>query len=132
MLAGREHSVKHIYFSHSWIIQIENGTFDAFDKLQVLSFHSNNLTTLDDGVLTEKLGSTLVSLDFGSNPIKYVSAATFKNLHKLEHLRFDSMPAIAPYFHSGIFPASLRNLKVLILYHNNISFFDDDIFANLT
>ena len=132
MLAGREHSIEHLSFSNSWVLQIENRTFDAFDKLQILDLYWNNLTLLDDGVLTEKLGSTLVSLNFGKNPINYLSADTFKNLNKLEHLRFDSMPAIAPYFRSGIFPDSLRNLKVLILYHNNISFFDDDIFANLT
>uniref|UniRef100_A0AC35GCB2 Uncharacterized protein n=1 Tax=Panagrolaimus sp. PS1159 TaxID=55785 RepID=A0AC35GCB2_9BILA len=131
ILPGREYSIQKLDFSKNKISMIENGTFDEFKKLEELILIGNQLTNINENILTESLGKTLIHLDLKENKLQEINAKTFVNMKKLEYLSLSMNPSLMPYLNKNVFSTSLANLKHLDLTWCNISTLEDDIFENL-
>uniref|UniRef100_A0A914PFY9 LRRCT domain-containing protein n=1 Tax=Panagrolaimus davidi TaxID=227884 RepID=A0A914PFY9_9BILA len=131
ILPGREYSVQSLDFQFNLISKIENAAFDEFRKLEKLNLSNNNLTKIDENILTESLGTTLLELNLNRNELQKINALTFVNLKKLEFLGLSDNAALMPFFNKNVFSKSLANLKKLDLSFCNISILEEDVFINL-
>lgn len=112
---------------------IENGTFDKFITLKRLILDSNKLTNMDEGILSEQVGSTLLKLDLRDNNLQTISLKNMRNLEKLELDRNNRLKFYNEIDGKNvtIFSKALSNLKTLTLTSCQISALEDDVFENL-
>uniref|UniRef100_A0A914PD44 Uncharacterized protein n=1 Tax=Panagrolaimus davidi TaxID=227884 RepID=A0A914PD44_9BILA len=126
-------NINYLTLDSNKITDIENGTFDKFNKLEHLSLGNNETKNLTDGVLTEKLGSTLKNLNLGGNSLNILQT-DFKYMTNLKSLYLDKSYNVEKVFASNStwkFPKSLSNLETLSLSGCNIASIPDNIFENL-
>uniref|UniRef100_A0AC35FHD2 Uncharacterized protein n=1 Tax=Panagrolaimus sp. PS1159 TaxID=55785 RepID=A0AC35FHD2_9BILA len=125
-------NIKYLSLDSNKITDIENRTFDRFNKLEHLSLNNNEIKNLTDGVLTEKLGSTLKTLDLSGYSLNTLQIE-FKYMTNLKTLYLDNS-YVGKIFASNLawkFPKSLSNLKTLSLTRCNITSIPNNVFENL-
>uniref|UniRef100_A0A914QZW9 Uncharacterized protein n=1 Tax=Panagrolaimus davidi TaxID=227884 RepID=A0A914QZW9_9BILA len=125
-------NIKHLYLPENKITDIENGTFDKFDKLEILSLSQNPVKSLSGDVLTQKLGSTLKELYLDFSTIS-LSSINFEYMTNLKKLQISHNSKIGEDFAISLFkfPKSLSNLTHLDLSACNIKNISENVFDNL-
>uniref|UniRef100_A0A914XYX1 LRRCT domain-containing protein n=1 Tax=Panagrolaimus superbus TaxID=310955 RepID=A0A914XYX1_9BILA len=127
---GNENSIKKLSFYDAKIIQIDIQAFDKFISLNYLTLAKNLLKHIDENVLTQQLGSTLLTLDLAFNNLTFHDLSMFKYMVNLEELNLHGNIQRNGKIESK-FPESLSNLKKLKLGECGLTDLDEHVFDNL-
>uniref|UniRef100_A0AC34F0G9 LRRCT domain-containing protein n=1 Tax=Panagrolaimus sp. ES5 TaxID=591445 RepID=A0AC34F0G9_9BILA len=127
ILPDNEDTVEELYFNSASVQYIEAGAFDKFIALKKLVLMNNQLTYIDEKVLTPQLGSTLSSLILSGNNFTALNPMVFKNMIKLESFFIQSNPNLKEF--TDIFPEMM--LQVIDLSFCGIKFLQENVFKNL-
>ncbi|KAF8763701.1 slit homolog 3 protein-like [Argiope bruennichi] len=127
----RHHDLKNfqaaeqINLSENKISLIEKDAFKNLKKLEVLELSSNSLPVLQDYAFKHLFH--LKNLSVSNNKIHSIEFNTFYDLHNLLHLDLsrNNLSSVDNWF------ASLKNLQILLLSHNQIASIANSSFSSL-
>uniref|UniRef100_A0AC35G762 Uncharacterized protein n=1 Tax=Panagrolaimus sp. PS1159 TaxID=55785 RepID=A0AC35G762_9BILA len=131
ILPGNEETINDITIFSRKIIKIDENIFDNFTSLKSLGFFQTTFeTSLNENILSEKLGKVLISLELENAEMTLMNLSIFKNLVNLENLSLKGNEQKNGKFNEK-FPQSLSNLKNLTLNFCNLTDLNDDTFEHL-